>query len=77
MKKIKPLVDFTRRRKTKTLLSVGLTMVNVFDQLQMKMYLNTPSRPIIEIFTIAMNGVQPSVDFDPILFVYLLLPQQM
>ena len=76
--KIQPLVDFTRRRKAKTLLSAGLTKVNVFDQLQMKMlYLNTPSRPIIEILTIAMKGVQLSVDFDPFLFVSPLLPQQM
>ena len=36
MKTIKPLVAFTRLRKTKTSLSVSLTMVNVFDELQMK-----------------------------------------
>ena len=70
-------MDFNRRRKTKTLLSVDLTMVNVFDQLQMKMYLNTPSRPTIEVFTIALKGVQLSVDFYPFLFVSPLLPQQM
>ena len=75
VKTIKPLEDFTRRRKTKTLRSVGLTMVNVFDQLQMKMlYLNTPFRPIVEIFTIAMKGGQLSVDFDAFLFVSPLLP---
>ena len=36
-----------------------------------------PSWPILEIFTIAMNAVQLSVDFDPFLFVSPLLPPQM
>ena len=34
------------------------------------------SRSNIEVFTIAMDGVQPSVDFDPFLFDSPLLPQQ-
>lgn len=78
MKQIQPLVDFTERRKTKSHFSVGLPKVNVFDELQTKMlYLYTPYRPILEIFTIAMKGFQLSVDFDPFLFVSPLLPPQM
>jgi len=43
MKKVQPLVEFTRRRKTKTLHSVGLTKVKIFYQLQMKiLHLHTP-----------------------------------
>ena len=59
MKKLQPLAEFARRRKTKTLLSVGPTKVDVFDQLEVKLlYLHTPSRPSVEISTIAMSGVQ-------------------